>query len=219
MFIRALRRAGLRPSYSHGFNPHPKVGMALPLSLGQYSECELAEFETEASVDLAQAKERLNAALPTGISVKEVLEKPAEMKGSLASLVRSAKYEIRCAGLAGGGHESRDGEELSPEGKLAGFMAQDSIVIEKLGKKARKSKTGARPESIDIRDRIGSYTVKRAFDNEMLFEVQLSAEPGRSLSPKDFCKALQTYAGWSTEETEFTITRTAIQGQNGHPLV
>ena len=38
MFHRAVRRAGLPMSYSHGFNPHPVMTVAMPLSVGVTSD-------------------------------------------------------------------------------------------------------------------------------------------------------------------------------------
>ena len=44
MFGRALRRAHLPIAYSEGFNPHPLLTFALPLSVGYTSECEIIEL-------------------------------------------------------------------------------------------------------------------------------------------------------------------------------
>ncbi|MDR3225186.1 MAG: TIGR03936 family radical SAM-associated protein [Clostridiales Family XIII bacterium] len=45
--LRGLRSVGLTPLYSQGFNPHPKLSLALPLSLGFESLCEYLEVEIE----------------------------------------------------------------------------------------------------------------------------------------------------------------------------
>lgn len=45
LLLRALRMSGLKPAYSKGFSPHPKLSIALPLSLGFTSTCEYFEFE------------------------------------------------------------------------------------------------------------------------------------------------------------------------------
>jgi radical SAM-linked protein len=218
MFIRALRRSGMRPAYSHGFNPHPKVGIALPLALGQYSEYELLELETDSAIDIPEAKRLLAGALPDGISVKGVMEKPARFKGSLASYVKAAKYEISCSGPSISESRGEQGAP-SPEAILNNFMELDSVVIEKIGKKERKNKGAARPSPVDVRDRIGGHSIKRAFDNEILFEVALSAESGRVLSPADFCKALSASAGWQNDGIKFVVTRTAILGDDGGALI
>ena len=55
LFKRAFRRAGIPVAYSHGFNPHPKMSFAQPLSLGYAAEEELLEFETEDPFDMSSA--------------------------------------------------------------------------------------------------------------------------------------------------------------------
>ena len=44
IFKRSFKKTGLALKYSQGFNPHPKMGFAQPLSLGYSSKCELIEF-------------------------------------------------------------------------------------------------------------------------------------------------------------------------------
>ena len=41
---RAFLRAGCRLKYSEGFNPHPNISIALPLSVGCEILCELMDF-------------------------------------------------------------------------------------------------------------------------------------------------------------------------------
>ncbi len=68
-FQRAFIRAGIRLRHSEGFNPHPKMSIALPLQLGCESVCEVLDvslLEDEGDRDLLAA---LNAALPEGIRV------------------------------------------------------------------------------------------------------------------------------------------------------
>ena len=81
---RAFSRAGSRLKYSEGFNPRPQISIALPLSVGCSSVCELMDFQLlEESVDITSLKDRLNATMPEGISVQEIYEptrKNAELK-------------------------------------------------------------------------------------------------------------------------------------------
>ncbi len=66
-FQRAFIRAGIRLRHSEGFNPHPKMSIALPLQLGCESVCEVLDVSLlEEEADLLP---RLNAALPEGIRV------------------------------------------------------------------------------------------------------------------------------------------------------
>ena len=49
VFKRSFKRAGISIAYSQGFNPHPKMGFAQPLSLGYWGLEEYVEFETAAA--------------------------------------------------------------------------------------------------------------------------------------------------------------------------
>ena len=66
-FQRAMIRAGVRVRHSEGFNPHPKMSIALPLQLGCESVCEVLDVSVlEAPEAVIPA---LNAALPEGIRI------------------------------------------------------------------------------------------------------------------------------------------------------
>lgn len=41
LFLRACVRAGIRLQHSHGFNPHPKLSLPLPRSVGIETDCDL----------------------------------------------------------------------------------------------------------------------------------------------------------------------------------
>ncbi len=81
-FQRAFTRADIAIKYSEGFNPHPKISIVAPLSLGVESICELLDFE--ADIDFGQAEiERLNAAMPGGIRALSCAP-PVNKAGELA---------------------------------------------------------------------------------------------------------------------------------------
>ena len=42
---RAFSRTGYELKYSEGFNPHPQISIALPLSVGAASFCEIMDFK------------------------------------------------------------------------------------------------------------------------------------------------------------------------------
>ena len=69
-FQRAFIRAGIRVRHSEGFNPHPKMSIALPLQLGCESICELMDASIlEGPEDMVST---LNCVLPEGIEVLSV---------------------------------------------------------------------------------------------------------------------------------------------------
>ena len=74
LFQRAFKRAGLPLKHTNGFNPRPSVSIALPLSVGVSSQCELLDFELD-TVDEVSCDDicnRLNGALIEGVRVLQV---------------------------------------------------------------------------------------------------------------------------------------------------
>ena len=70
LFQRAFKRAGLVLKHTQGFNPRPSVSIALPLSVGVDSICELLDFDLEGmDVPCDEITTRLNNALIQGITV------------------------------------------------------------------------------------------------------------------------------------------------------
>ncbi len=72
-FVRALGRANMPVAYSSGFNPHPKLVFALPLSVGTEGKNELCDI-TLKSDDISDEEffAALSAELPHQIKVKRV---------------------------------------------------------------------------------------------------------------------------------------------------
>lgn len=81
---RAFFRAGYELKYSEGFNPHPRISVLQPLSVGCSSQCELMDFSLSTDIsDNESFISKINEALPEGIRVTEVYapqNKPALMK-------------------------------------------------------------------------------------------------------------------------------------------
>ena len=66
---RAVRRAGLPIWYTEGFNRHPYLTFASPLSLGYEGERETMDIRLEQKMDLDELAKRLDAVMPEGLSV------------------------------------------------------------------------------------------------------------------------------------------------------
>ena len=69
-FKRAFRKSGVALKYSQGFNPHPKLGFAQPLSLGYSSSCELLEFETADNLNAEDICEAITKEMPEGLEIQ-----------------------------------------------------------------------------------------------------------------------------------------------------
>ena len=81
LFQRAFKRAGLPLTHTKGFNPRPSVSIALPLSLGVSSCCELLDFDLEGEkVANEEILTRLNENLVAGVKVLKVYDEMSKIK-------------------------------------------------------------------------------------------------------------------------------------------
>lgn len=168
---RAFSRAALPLKYSEGFNPHPQIAIALPLSVGMESLCELMDFRLDCETELSELPERLTAVLPEGIVVKEAYEavrKPAEIKW----IKCKTKFE----------YDERSAEDLLAP--LKEFYARDEIVITK------KTKRGIGPADI----KPGLRSIKLSTNRSaVLVEAYVSAQEP-TLNPDYLAEALRQLA-------------------------
>lgn len=75
VFQRAFKRAGLSLTHTQGYNPRPSVSIALPLSVGVESNCELLDFDLDGeSVSCDEILARLNQVLVDGVQALQVYE-------------------------------------------------------------------------------------------------------------------------------------------------
>ena len=122
LFQRAFKRAGLPLKHSQGFSPRPFVAIALPLSVGVESKCELLDFELDGeSVPCDQIAQRLNDTLVDGVVVREVYEDGKKIKHlAYLSCVVTLEYDR--------------GVPASAAEQLAELFRRDSLTVSKKGK-------------------------------------------------------------------------------------
>ena len=156
MFGRALRRAHLPMAYSEGFNPHPLLGFALPLSVGYTSECEILEISLTENLAPSEIMDRLNAVLPGGVKILSAHEGKSNMKK-----LDIALYQVY--------------PEKTPPGTLE-FLSMDKILIEKKTKSGIKE-TDIRPDIKDIKVTLGKIemTLSAGSRNNLKPEVVIAA--------------------------------------------
>ncbi|OGN94602.1 MAG: hypothetical protein A2Y89_05250 [Chloroflexi bacterium RBG_13_51_18] len=96
LWQRALNRAGIALAYSEGFNPHPRMSLALPLALGVTSEAELMDVVLEKFVSPHSFTAAVSQQLPRGVAISDIFNSPLNLP-SLQSQVRQAEYTIAVA--------------------------------------------------------------------------------------------------------------------------
>lgn len=120
-------RAGIPIKYSEGFNPHPKMVFALPLSVGAESITELLDFKITRPMSKEELTERLNNAFPPEMRVLDAYQPDSKFVS-----IKYAEYEL----------ENDEDFSLEP-------LEQDEIVLLKRTKSGEKL--------TDIKPMIHSY--------------------------------------------------------------
>ena len=117
-FTRILRKSNPPIWYTEGFNPHPYITFAAPLSLGFESECEIMDFRlTDDDFSLEKAAEILKTVVPEYIEIIS-LKEPVMKAGKIGF----AGYELT--------FENKETAE-----KFYDFISSDSVIVSKKTKK------------------------------------------------------------------------------------
>jgi len=72
LFARAAARAGVPVRFSQGWNPHPKVSLPLPRSVGMACPSDLLRLELAQPMAAGELADRLGRELPEGLAVRRV---------------------------------------------------------------------------------------------------------------------------------------------------
>jgi radical SAM-linked protein len=94
LWHRALRRAGIVIAYSEGFNPHPRLSLAVPLQLGATSQAELMDVYTVQPVAPQLFTTRVRSELPAGLDILQTLSVGLQVP-ALQAQVRFVDYRVR----------------------------------------------------------------------------------------------------------------------------
>ena len=186
---RSLKQTGLPLWHTEGFNPHPYVTFALPLSVGMSGENETMDFRLTESVPFDDIKERLNSVMPRDIIIKNVASPFCKAKE-----IERAKYSVQlfeCADLV---------ERMNE------FFKKSSILTQKKGKK------GVFKE-IDIAPYIFEHSINTK-DQNVFLELTLPAGSEMNINPSLVIKALGTFVG--TDFCPVRINRVAIFTKDGN---
>lgn len=183
---RAMKRARIPVWYTEGFNPHAYLMFPLALSLGVSSRCELMDFSLTESVPFDELKTRMNAALPDGLQVASV----ALQEHKHTDIV-TAEYLVRL------NCDCTNGEALE---RFGGFLARETIEIEKLSKKKVLTR-------IDIKPSI-SLIKASVDDGELLLKLRLPAGNQTNLNIGAVLAAFEALT--NTKIVDSDIERTGI---------
>ena len=170
---RALTRAQIPLWYTEGFNPHPFLTFALPLSLGIESYCESFDIRIVGDINNEQIKDRLNGTLPEGIEITGVSDE--YMKCNEISF---ARYETV--------FEFDSGNSQSFFDEISALLDSDELITTKKAKqKGRKIDV-----EVNLKDYIKCYDLKRD-GSGIILNITLSAGNSKNLNPTVLFDRLQ----------------------------
>ena len=145
VFQRACVRAGVQIAYSQGFNPHQRMSLVPPRSVGVESDDELLCLwlaEGQTGID----NEALKSALPAGIEIVSVETSQAK---NIPEPI-SARYVMKVQG------QHVDGIRQ----KISEILASDKIVVNRrAGEDSRTKPVDVRPFLESIKAEAGEFVV------------------------------------------------------------
>lgn len=172
LFQRAFKRAGLPLTHTQGFNPRPSVSIALPLSVGVESRCELLDFDLDGeSVPCDEICSRLNEALVEGVRVLSVYEDFAKLK-HLALLDCCVELEYD------------NGIAQDADKRIKELFSREMLTVEK------KSKNGTTMQNII--PMIQSMDVRILDDNTIAVFARICCQ-NPTLNPAQIAAAISLY--------------------------
>ncbi len=178
--IRMIRRSGIPIWYSEGFNPHPYITFAMPLSLGFESTYDIMDMRLDRDdYPLDETLDKLKAVMPEGIEFFGIAE--PKMKVSELSY---AEFEI-----------AYDNIPSDTVKALCDFLSQSEILTEKKSKKGKM-------KAVDLAPNIKSF---KFYDNKLT--LVLSAG-NNNLNPKLLLETFEDKRGISLPYA--TVIRTML---------
>lgn len=172
LFQRAFKRAGLPLTHTQGYSPRPSVSIALPLSVGISSHCELLDFElTDCTVALPEMTERLNEVLVEGVRILEIYQEGTKLK-NLAFLDCELCLEYD-AGIPGTAVQ-----------QIEALFSQPSLTVEKTGKNGITTQ--------DIIPMIRKLNVSEQDGNTICLRARICCQ-NPSLNPNQMAAAISHY--------------------------
>lgn len=172
LFQRSFKRAGLPLTHTQGFNPRPSVSIALPLSVGVESRCELLDFDLYGEkIPNDEIRARLNDALVNGVKVLAVYDEIRKIK-NLAYLdcIVALEYD--------------HGIPEDAQAKITALFAKPEVIVEK------KSKNGIKEENIV--PMIRRLSLSPADDHTLEIHARICCQ-NPTLNPMQLAAAIEKY--------------------------
>lgn len=189
---RTVRRAKLPLWYTEGFNPHPYMTFALPLSLGMESLCESMDVRIEGNITNEGIFDLLKGAMPPGIELTAVTDPVHDPK-----VIALGEFDILF-------DADKKAEALAKV--IKDMLSQDSLIVQKLGKKGRHKVL----KDIDLMEHIKEYSVG-VMGERVKLSVTLPAGSTTNINPSLLADEIVK----NNEGASYTLVRKQLMLENG----
>lgn len=172
VFQRSFKRAGLPLTHTKGFNPRPSVSIALPLSVGVESRCELLDFDLEGeSVPEEEILRRLNACLVPGVKGLACYQGGRKLRDlALLQCRLTLEYD---RGIPQGAGDA-----------ILALFSRESLVVSKKGKNG--------PVDQDIIPMLHGLRLEEGGAGQLLLKACICCQ-NPTLNPNQLLEAIKTY--------------------------
>lgn len=187
---RAVRRAGLPIWYTEGFNRHPYLTFAAPLSLGYEGERETMDIRLEQPMEFAELAARLDAVMPEGLHVTGAA--PAVKK---AGEVDRAVYRLQLG--------------CTPEA-VVDLLAADTVPVQKRTKKKEWKTVNLGPALA------ASESVVTATEDGCELQLMLPCSSADTVNPSLLITALEALTGITPLRCR--VRRLMVLDKEGNPF-
>ena len=186
LFRRAFARAGLPLKYTQGFNPHPRMSLPMPKSVGLQTEDDLlcAQVETScSSFDEERFKTVLAEELPSGCELVRV--RLAPLRTSLQPVAATYAFPLTP-------------RHLDPQlsSRIARLMASRTLTLQ------RRLDAKGNTREVDVRPFLRSVELR---DNEVVVTAEVT--PAGSIRPAEIAELLE----FDTAHLAGPVTRRSVQ--------
>jgi radical SAM-linked protein len=194
---RALRRAEIPMAYSAGFSPHPRISYVGASPTGVASEAEYLEIGLARVASPAAVRAALDAALPDGLDVIEVV---AAASGPLSERIQASRWRVELAGA----------HPADAEAAVAALLDRQEVSVERLTKDGRRT--------VEVRAAIVRAEV--VTDGRAILDMVVR-QVTPSVRPDDVLAALRIVAGFApSPASAVRVAQGPLdeQGMVGDPL-
>ncbi|PWB80426.1 MAG: hypothetical protein C3F08_04380, partial [Candidatus Methylomirabilota bacterium] len=198
---RALRRAGIVVAYSQGFNPQPKLSLALALPVGVEGQQELGDIELRTAIAPTKLVERVNRCLVDGLQLLRAWEVPLTAP-SLTAAVREVVYRVW---LPQHGAVQQIDTRLRSQVMCDKWLDRSSIVVSVERKDGRRD--------VDARPQILGLTALQEEDGTLCWDLRLKTGQGIGVRPQAIITGLlqeTLNGGLNGWDARLRVARTAL---------